>query len=230
MIELIASILIGYIALRLGFASLRVLRNTKSIKLRAKKLMFTTAILLSCAVTAYMRGKFYADALTPVKSYDEVSLMNSKFDKIDSYLFYDYAGNVAYNVPNPLPECPFTIDKIDENNEVSKLEILSYEDLPVLLDTVWYWYGTQTGEDYQMFTMGNILSPYEGEQQTFVTTDTSGVVQNIYTVMFPVEEELSIEDVWLVVFYVCVFGVLLDFVSTVVCTVYAVKEKRKGGK
>lgn len=127
-----------------------------------------------------------------------VELMQEKFNSVSEYTFYDHGQDIMYTVPNPLPECPFTLTSMNGNNEIEELTINSYEELPVLLDTVWYWYGTQsmTGE-YYMLTFGDVCTMEDGESQTFFMFGEDNALMNIYTANLPIEDNtLNLSTIW----------------------------------
>ena len=161
-------------------------------------------LMLACCVMQY---RFY----TPEDSQKELSpdelelqtiaLMNEKFNSVSEYTFYDHAEDVMYYVPNPYPECPFVLKGIDAENKLFEKTIESYDELPVLLDTVWYWYGTQGAtEEYSMLTFGDVLSlkNIKGQSQVFVAFDKDMKLANIYTAELPIKDkgEISMQTMW----------------------------------
>lgn len=243
LIDVILSMMGFSLACWLGFTATRVLRNTNNKKLRAKKLAIRVIALCFICMVSY---EMYDDRKNWDTQFEtEVDLMDYKFDSIDRYQFYDWANSTMYEFPSPWPdEFPFTITSVGTDNSVTEIEINSYEELPISLDEVWYWYGTQATvakEDpenaYTVFTHGQILS-YTGknaEQQVFTFVDLEGKLQNVYIVNFPYDNPclVNTETLWFVTMWSTIVGLCIVFCMNVYCVHLTIKERKQyknGGK
>lgn len=243
LIDIITTMVFFTVACVCAFSALRVFRRTNNKKLRAKKLAVWTVllcVLLGVSYEMYTVRRDWGSQFTT-----EVDLMNEKFENIDGYQFYDWAENMMYEFPSPWPdEFPFTIKYVNAYNDVGELEINSYEDLPISLDEVWYWYGTQETvasetpeEAYYAFTHGQILSsPSKNmEQQVFTFADANGTLQNIYIINFPYNNPTVVytDELW----FVCMWSLIGSLCVCFGANVYAInshlkdiKKIKKGGK
>ena len=242
LIDIIASMVLFAIAVVLAFASPRVFRHTKNKKLRAKKLAVYTIFLCGILCISWNMYTLRRDWDSQYES--ELDLMNHKFDSIDEYQFYDWSSGLAYTFPCPWPdEFPFTYQYTNMYGEVGEATVNSYDELPISLDEVWYWYGTQeeaSTQDpenaYSVFTHGQILS-YTGkhtEQQVFTFVDAKGSLQNLYIVNFPYNNPVSVyaDELWFVTVWGAICGLFICFCSNMHAVGSHLKEikKNKGGK
>lgn len=204
-LNLVAIVL--FIVLPTGVVVSTWMHGRPMLKKHVIKSAVSTVLMCLMLVCSIMQYRFYAPAdsqeeLSPDElELQTIALMNEKFDSVSEYTFYDHAEDVMYYVPNPYPECPFVLKGIDAENKLFEKTIESYDELPVLLDTVWYWYGTQGAtEEYSMLTFGDVLSlkNIEGQSQVFVAFDKDMKLANIYTAELPIKDkgEISMQTMW----------------------------------
>lgn len=197
-----------FIVLPTGIVVSTWMHGRPRLKKHVIKSAVSTVLMCVMLLCCIMQYRFYApednqESLSPDElELQTIALMNEKYNSVSEYTFYDHAEDVMYYVPNPYPECPFVLKGIDAENKLFEKTIESYDDLPVLLDTVWYWYGTQgTTEDYSMLTFGDVLSlkNTEGQSQVFVAFDKDMKLANIYTAELPIKDkgEISMQTMWM---------------------------------
>lgn len=236
MITIISAIVLGALMLHCSIRSFHAVVRTQSDKRRAKKLLSYGLLMAITLIVSYQQ---YNYVNTYYDQYEnEVQVMDEKFSSIEYYEFYNWAEDVMYKVPQPLPEeFPFTIEKVTSTGTPETVTINSYEDMPIVLDNVWYWYGTQglavesDTAPYYAFTHGTILSkPAKNmEQQVFTFAGEDAMLQNVYIVNFPYDNVSYTwtADIWQVIVWAAAIGICINFVLSLYTTVRTIRSKKR---
>ncbi len=102
-------------------------------------------------------------SISLIHTFDQVPASSEKLNQLlentDNYLVGDYANGCYMEIPSYIEDLPVEINVYDLDLEpVGTATIENWDDMPVSLDDLWYYYGMQETKDMYLQTNDNPLN------------------------------------------------------------------------